>query len=327
MMLLRKLLLPAIALLIAAWMSSARADEGAGWFTREQVLNGQLQYVPKCAVCHGADLTGGGAPELKGPGFAAKWNDKSLTDLYTYTRQQMPKGNGDSLPGQQYADIVAFMLAQNGWPSGSIALSPDTPMDRVLAFSDSAPPASAQRASAPPVKLGELTGPVKQPSSLGPTQSELDRADDSTSDWLMYNKGYEGQRYSKLTQLNARTAAKLRPVCMLQLGELGTFQTGPVVYEGIVYATTHLSTYAIDATSCRKLWSHQHVARGPEMNATNKGVALAGGRGVRGAQDGFVYALDAKTGELLWERQIADWSIGEGIGAAPRVWSAIAVIS
>ena len=50
----------------------------------------------KCGVCHGADLKGGGAPELVGPGFAAKWNGKPVADLYKYTREQMPKGNGDS---------------------------------------------------------------------------------------------------------------------------------------------------------------------------------------------------------------------------------------
>ena len=42
---------------------------------------------------------------------------------------------------------------------------------------------------------------------------------------------------------------------------------------------------------------------------------------IRGTQDGFLYALDAKTGAPLWVRQVADWSIGEGIGAAPIVWN------
>ena len=93
----------AVALGLAA--SLACADEGAGWYTREQAQNGHMQYVPKCGVCHGADLKGGGAPELKGPGFVAKWNGKPLADLYAYTRQQMPKGNGDSLPPQEYADM------------------------------------------------------------------------------------------------------------------------------------------------------------------------------------------------------------------------------
>ena len=90
---------------------------------------------------------------------------------------------------------------------------------------------------------------------------------------------------------------------MFQLGELGTFLTGPVMYDGILYATTHLGTYAIDATTCKRIWTHHHVAQGPEMNATNKGVAIAGGRVIRGSQDGFLYALDAKTGDRLWERK------------------------
>ena len=325
-MLLQRLMLSAAAVVAALWPFVAAADEGAGWYTREQAANGHLQYVPKCGVCHGADLKGGGAPELKGAGFAAKWNGKPLADLYTYTRQQMPKGNGDSLPAQDYADIVAYMLSQNGIPAGTTKLAADGPMNRVLVLSDAASASAAQSAPAEPVQLGELAGPVKQPTTNKPTQSELDRADDSTSDWLMYNKGYRAERYSRLSQLNAHTATRLRPVCIAQLGELGTFQAGPVVYDGVLYATTHLGTYAIDATSCRKLWTHQHVARGPEMNATNKGVAIAEGRVIRGAQDGSMYALDAKTGEVLWERQIGDWSVGEGIGAAPLVWKGLIFI-
>jgi alcohol dehydrogenase (cytochrome c) len=93
------------------------------------------------------------------------------------------------------------------------------------------------------------------------------------------------------------------------------------MYDNVLYATTHMGTYAIDATSCKKLWSHQHLAQGAEMNATNKGIAIAAGRVIRGTQDGFLYALDAKTGEVLWERQIQDPSIGAGVGAAPIVWN------
>jgi cytochrome c553 len=208
-----------IAVLAASWIFTAGADEGAGWYTREQAAKGHLQYAAKCGVCHGADLKGGGAPELKGPGFAAKWNGKSLEELYTYSRQQMPKGNGDSLPPQDYADIVAYMLSQNGIPSGSITLAADGPMKRVLVLSDAASASAAQAAPAEPVKLGELAGPVKQPKTNKPTQSELDAADGSTSDWLMYNKGYRGERYSRLSQLNHQTASRLRPVCVAQLGD------------------------------------------------------------------------------------------------------------
>jgi len=105
---------------------------------------------------------------------------------------------------------------------------------------------------------------------------------------------------------------------MLQLGELGTFQTGPVVYDGVVYAhpPEHLRNRRNQLP--KAVEPSAHCARtGDERDHTGRGAGRR--RVIRGAQDGFVYALDAKTGELLWERRVADWSIGEGIGAAPLV--------
>jgi alcohol dehydrogenase (cytochrome c) len=139
-------------------------------------------------------LKGTGAPELNGRGFPAKWDGKMLTELYAYTRNQMPKGNGGSLLDQECADIVAFMLAQNGFPAGNIKLEPKPPMDRVLLLSDAMAEDGARSVVAAPVKLGELAGPVKQPSTRRLSQSELDRADDEDASRLIYNKGYRGQR-------------------------------------------------------------------------------------------------------------------------------------
>ncbi len=165
-------------------------------------------------------------------------------------------------------------------------------------------------------KIGELYGALAQPTTSTPTQAELNAADNATTNWLMYNKGYRGERFSALKQINAANAGKLRPVCMFQLGELGTFSTGPVMYDGILYVTTHLGTYAIDATTCRNRWQHQHVPQGPEMNATNKGVALAGGRVIRGTQDGVLYALDAKARRSGREHIDTPDSMDHGGGAA-----------
>ena len=302
--------------------------DGTGFFSSAQLSQGRWEYSQKCSVCHGAQLQGGGAPALKGSEFSALWNGKTLKDFYDYVQANMPLGQGAALKGQEYADIVAYILAQVGLPAGNEKLTPATPMDRVLDLS-AAPTAggAAVDASSGEVKIGELYGTLSQPTTNRPTQAELDAADASTSDWLMFNKGYRGERFSTLRRINAGNAGKLKPVCMFQLGELGTFSTGPVVYDGILYATTHLGTYAIDATTCKKVWSHQHVAQGPEMNATNKGVAIAGGRVFRGTQDGFLYALDAKTGAPLWVRQVADWRIGEGVGAAPIVWNDIVYVA
>src|SRR5215831_1803263 len=301
--------------------------DGTAFFSNAQLTQGRFEYSQKCAVCHGTQLEGGGAPALKGTAFAAQWNGKQLKELYSYVYHNMPLGQASVLPGQDYADIVAYLLSRNGVAGGTEKFTPQSPMQRALEL-NAAVAASNEAAGAPSaqVKIGELYGKLAQPSTTRPTQAELDAADGATDNWLMYNKGYRSERYSTLERINTTNAATLRPVCMFQLGELGTFSTGPVVYDGILYATTHLGTYAIDATTCKKLWSHQHIAQGPEMNATNKGIAIAGGRVIRGTQDGFLYALDAKTGTPLWVRQVADWRIGEGIGAAPIVWNDIVYV-
>lgn len=313
----------ALSMLVVAPLAHA---DGTGFFDADQLSTGRFAYSKSCATCHGAQLQGAGAPALKGSTFNAQWNGKKLEDFYNYVHNQMPLGAVGSLKDQDYVDVVAYILSQSGLPAGTDKLTPKSPMSMALALSAAGGSNAAPAAPAAPYQANALIGEVKQPTTSKPTQAELDQADAATGNWLMYNKGYRNERYSSLKRIDTATAPKIQPVCQFQLGELGTFSTGPVVYDGILYATTHLGTYAIDATTCKKLWSHQHEAQGPEMNATNKGVAIAGGRVFRGTQDGFLYALDAKTGAELWTRQVADWSIGEGVGAAPLVWNDIVYV-
>jgi alcohol dehydrogenase (cytochrome c) len=324
----RPLCAKAFVIILGLSASAFALADGSGWYTPEQVAQGRWEYSQKCGVCHGQQLQGTGAPALKGKIFNDQWNGKKLSDFYGYVHTNMPLGLGASLPSQEYADIVAFLLAQSGLPAGTDKFTPYSPMDRVLELNAAAAAGGTVAAAAPgEIEIGKLYGKLVQPTTTTPTQAELDAADTSSDNWLMYNKGYRGERYSTLAQIDTKNAGSLRPVCMYQLSEIGTFSTGPVTYDGILYVTTHLGTHAIDATTCKKIWTHSHVAQGPEMNATNKGVAIAGGRVIRGTQDGFLFALDAKTGAPLWVRQVADWSRGEGIGAAPIVLDDIVYVA
>src|SRR5207248_6760993 len=83
--------------------------------------------VPRRAIArHGR------APALKGTQFVAQWNSKKLSELYNYVHNNMPLGVGGSVPSQEYADIVAFILAQDALPAGNEMFTPKTPMDREL---------------------------------------------------------------------------------------------------------------------------------------------------------------------------------------------------
>jgi alcohol dehydrogenase (cytochrome c) len=106
-----------------------------------------------------------------------------------------------------------------------------------------------------------------------------------------------------------------------------------VVVDGTLYLTTLRRTYAIDAATCRLRWRHEYeLAGGPpfDPNKVNRGVAYLdtpeGPRLFRGANDGRLLALDARTGRELWNVAIGDPRRGETFPAAPIAWRGLVFI-
>jgi alcohol dehydrogenase (cytochrome c) len=151
---------------------------------------------------------------------------------------------------------------------------------------------------------------------------------DVATDWGSYNNTPDGQRYSPLSQITPRNAAALRRVCTFDMGERAAMESGPVVVSGVLFVTTAKNTYAIDAATCALRWKHTYAyTPGPPFDLkVNRGVAYASGRLYRGANDGRVYALDASTGEEIWNVVAADPSRGETFPAAPAVWHGLVFI-
>jgi alcohol dehydrogenase (cytochrome c) len=150
----------------------------------------------------------------------------------------------------------------------------------------------------------------------------------ATTDWPMYNRGYDGTRFSPLAQITAANVSSLVPACTFPLGVKANMQTGLVAVDGTLYFTTAVDTYAIDAATCALRWRHgyDYDPKPPfDPNKVNRGVAyLAGPDGARlfrGANDGRVMALDAGTGEELWSAVAGDPSKGETFPAAPIAWN------
>ncbi len=161
------------------------------------------------------------------------------------------------------------------------------------------------------------------PSGTGPTQHQLDIADTDAAHWLTANKGYLGYRYSALSAINTSNVGQVKVLCTAALGFDGAFQTGPIEFAGVLYATAGLTTYAIDATTCASLWSYTYP--GSSGGSHNRGLALAQGRLFRGASD-HLLALDAKTGALLWDRQVMDGTLGENANGAPLAWGGLVFV-
>jgi cytochrome c len=90
-----------------------------GVYTKEQAARGKARYFTSCAVCHGALLQGDSdSPELAGKSFMKRWGDQSVATLFAFASSQMPVGRPGSLGVQGYADVIAHILATNGFPDG-----------------------------------------------------------------------------------------------------------------------------------------------------------------------------------------------------------------
>jgi len=97
-----------------------------GVYTKAQAERGKARYFTSCAVCHGPQLQGDSdSPELAGNSFMKRWGEQSLGTLFAFTSTQMPIGRPGSLGVQGYADVIAHILATNGFPDGQRELPPN----------------------------------------------------------------------------------------------------------------------------------------------------------------------------------------------------------
>lgn len=142
-------------------------------------------------------------------------------------------------------------------------------------------------------------------------------------EWLTYNHGLQGQRYSPLKQITAANAARLGEVCRVQIDGPGSFHAGLIVQDGVIYTATPRETVAIDATTCALRWRFDYRPEEERCGGSNRGVALLDGRVFRGTCDGRLIALDAATGRLLWKNVIATPQLGESTTAAPLAWGGV----
>lgn len=114
----------------AGWSAAARAQQDgsiAAPFTDAQATAGRTAYAQACASCHGATLAGGGeAPPLVGTIFIDSWGTRTTRDLLTHTRESMPPENPNGLSADAYAAIIAFVLRANGAQSGATELTAAT---------------------------------------------------------------------------------------------------------------------------------------------------------------------------------------------------------
>src|ERR1051326_7478883 len=95
-------------------------------------------------------------------------------------------------------------------------------------------------------------------SALAQSADDLKNDEKTPGDVLVYGMGYSGQRYSPLTQINKENVSKLVPLWGYSLSDNRGSEGFTVIRDGVVYATTHNATVAVDALTGKQVWKVVH---------------------------------------------------------------------
>ncbi|HJZ69108.1 MAG TPA: PQQ-binding-like beta-propeller repeat protein, partial [Blastocatellia bacterium] len=121
--------------------------------------------------------------------------------------------------------------------------------------------------------------------------------------------------------------ASLKPVATYQIGDKSPFHSNPVVSGGTMYITVTNSTIALDAATLKLQWQYDRKPKGKWGWPMNRGVAIKDGLVIRGTHDGYLVALEAATGKVVWERALVDMNKHEGgFTMAPVIFEDLIII-
>ncbi len=135
----------------------------------------------------------------------------------------------------------------------------------------------------------------------------------TNNDWPSFGRDYTSQRFAPATQINVSNVNKLVEAWKVNTGVTGSFQTTPIVQNGVMYLSLPFNhVVALDAKTGKQLWRYNHERRkdwkmccGP----ANRGVAVANGRVFIGTVDARLIALNAKTGAKEWDIDVVENAI------------------
>lgn len=153
-----------------------------------------------------------------------------------------------------------------------------------------------------------------------PYERILDAASEPGS-WLTYSGSYGAQRYSTLDQIDRDNVDQLQPAWIYQTRSTQKFEVSPLVVDGVMYITEPPSdATALDLRTGRPLWRYRRSL--PQGIVTccgqvNRGVALLDDQVFLGTVDAHLVALDARTGLVRWDVEVAEHTEGYAITVAP----------
>ena len=162
------------------------------------------------------------------------------------------------------------------------------------------------------------------------TADDIKNAEKTPQSVLTYGMSYNQQRFSPLTQINRDTVKRLVPAWSYSMNNNTGEESQPLVYDGVLYITSHDKTVAIDALTGKEIWNTKveypaDTTRVVCCGIVNRGAAIYEGKIYRTTLDARVIALDMKTGKQLWATKSGDAKDGIAMTGAPLIANGVLI--
>ena len=175
----------------------------------------------------------------------------------------------------------------------------------------------------PLISVNAANGAPGAPAAVN-TQ-RIVQADKEPQNWLSHGRTYDEQRFSPLTDINDKNVKDLGLAWHFDTETKRGLEATPIVVDGVIYTTGSWSVvFALDARTGKQLWKYdpdvpRSVGKKACCDVVNRGVAVYDGKVFFGSLDGRLIALDAASGQRIWETNTVDTSKPYTITGAPRI--------
>lgn len=143
-------------------------------------------------------------------------------------------------------------------------------------------------------------------------------------DWLQYRRTYDVHGYSPLDQIDRSNVGELRPVWSYSVQDNSRWVPTPIVANGLMYVSEGGGrVLAFDVASGELVWAYRRTypedIRASQAFNRHRGVSIYGDKIYFGTADSHLVALDAQTGEVIFDVVTGDYMRGEGHSHPPLI--------
>ncbi|MGB6450357.1 MAG: PQQ-binding-like beta-propeller repeat protein [Steroidobacteraceae bacterium] len=322
------LLAPAFAALLATAAIAAPPRTGRrpfqrgtpATFTTAQAAQGRTAYAKTCASCHGQNLSGSEfAGALNGNRFSQDWSGKTAEALFTYVRTRMPPSKPGSLAPETVAQLVAYIVQVNGVPAGHTSLPVDPVRLAALRIPYGpvapSPPFMPLSPLAPPMPPFALANPLDHITPV--TDALLDNP--PPGEWLLWRRTYDDHGFSPLAEVNRRNVGELRVAWTWSIPP-GPNETTPLEHDGVLFVGSYGDTVqALDAATGNLLWQYSRRMPSDARLSVKRNFAIYRDTLLVPTSDDHVVALDVRTGTVIWDTPVADYTKSWQVTGGPLV--------